>query len=183
MNHRMRAASLLLSLLLVVSATACNADRVPVPNMEPTDELPVQSPIVAVIPTSPEAAIQVPTPTTSADGFSVPSDQVERIQIEELKAMMDSGESVIILDVREVEYYRLNHIPGAISFPWKPTLTETDLEMVPPGEIIVTYCQCGPGEADSADMAWQLMNLGAKNIKTLAHPSIQGWISSDFPTE
>lgn len=174
---------MLLSLLLLVSAIACNAERVSIPSLEPSIKLTTQSTTLAGTPTNHGATLNVLTPTTSTESASIPSDQVERISIEQLKAMMDSGENVVILDVRKVEYFRISHIPGAISFPWKPALTTTDLDLIPSGETVVTYCQCGPGEADGADMAWKLMNLGVKNVKTLAHPSIQGWISAGYPTE
>ena len=78
----------------------------------------------------------------------------------------------------------MGHIKGAISLPWKPQMTIVDLEMLPMGKTIVTYCDCGPGEADSDSVAMQLIELGAEaDVKVLAHPSIEGWIEAGYPTE
>jgi len=106
-----------------------------------------------------------------------------RISLEELKALMDSGANVVILDNRPRESYQLGHITGAISFPWKPNLTIGDAEELPWGLPIITYCDCGPGEADSASVAFQLMEFGLEDIKVLAHPAIEGWIEAGYPTQ
>jgi rhodanese-related sulfurtransferase len=182
-NHLGRSVYLLLVLLLAVSTAACNTEKNPAPKSTPKAELPIRSTATAVLPRNPEATRQLTTPTLAADSVLVPSDMIERIQIEDLQTMIDNGESLAILDVREVEYYRISHIQGAISFPWKPALSDTDLEMIPSRDVVVVYCRCGPGEADAANIAWQLVQSGIENIKVLAHPSIEGWIAADYPTE
>ena len=42
---------------------------------------------------------------------------VPRITVEELKAMLDAGEKVVIVDTRVSRQYQIRHIPGAISMP------------------------------------------------------------------
>ena len=41
--------------------------------------------------------------------------QVKEVSIQEAKNMMDSGEKVVILDVRDKEEYEKEHIAGAIN--------------------------------------------------------------------
>ena len=48
---------------------------------------------------------------------------VPRITVEELKAMQDAGDSVLIVDTRVARQYQIRHIPGAISMSdscWSP---------------------------------------------------------------
>jgi rhodanese-related sulfurtransferase len=58
-----------------------------------------------------------------------------------------------------------------------------DVEVLSPNIPVVTYCDCGPGEADGADVARQLIAMGFKDVKTLADPSITGWTDAGYPTE
>jgi rhodanese-related sulfurtransferase len=106
-----------------------------------------------------------------------------RISVEELKALMDSGTRIAILDVRPKESFDLGHIAGAISFPWKSQLTMGDVELLPMTMPMVTYCDCGPGEADSADVAFQLLGFGITDVEILAHPAIEGWLEAGYPSQ
>ena len=51
------------------------------------------------------------------------------------------------------------------------------------GRLIITYCDCGPGEEDSADIASRLKQMGFKYLKVLAYPSLRGWIEKGYPIE
>lgn len=155
--------------LVLLSTAACT----PPISLDPT-----------LVPTSSELPTNVPTLVpTEAEIQSSPSDGVERITIDELNTLLDGNKSVVIIDARARVSFDMGHIQGAISLPWKPELTVDDLEMIPSGDSIVTYCDCGPGEADGADVARQLMKLGFENVKTLAHPSIEGWIELGYPIQ
>lgn len=108
---------------------------------------------------------------------------IARISIEELKEMMDKGTPVTIIDVQPKDIYAAGHIKGAISLPYK---TQIELEYVwslPEDQLIVTYCDCGPGEADSSDMAAQLVRFGYENVRILKDPSIKGWKQAGYPIE
>jgi rhodanese-related sulfurtransferase len=118
-------------------------------------------------------------------GPAVSAEDVPRISVEELKALMDSGADITILDNRPRESYEMGHIKGAVSLPWSPAgLTEDDTALLRYGKLTVTYCDCGPGEADSADVALQLIQVyQMEDVKVLADPSIYGWIEAGYPTE
>lgn len=53
-------------------------------------------------------------PLTRIFGFA---DEPERIAPLELKRLIDSGEKVVVVDVRSERAYREAHIPDAISIP------------------------------------------------------------------
>ncbi|MDD5168098.1 MAG: rhodanese-like domain-containing protein [Syntrophales bacterium] len=109
--------------------------------------------------------------------------EISRISIDELKKLMDAKADVIILDVQLKEQYDKGHIRGALSLPWKAEVTDTDVEGLAKDKLIVTYCDCGPGEADSSDLANQLLGLGFANVKVLADPAIRGWKKAAYPMQ
>jgi rhodanese-related sulfurtransferase len=110
-------------------------------------------------------------------------ENIPRITIQELKKMMDDGEEVTVIDTQPVNIYEKGHIKGAVNIPWKSQLRLEDVWALPSGIPIVTYCACGPGEADSNDFAKQLMKMGYNDVKVLKHPAIEGWIKAGYPVE
>lgn len=113
-------------------------------------------------------------------------ERVPRISIEELKALMDGGADVVIVDNQPKVAYEKQHIKGAISIPWtmKGLATESSQKLPRDKDrAIITYCDCGPGELDSADIATRLIGMGFSNVKVLADPSIRGWVEAGNPVE
>lgn len=110
-------------------------------------------------------------------------DDIPRISIEELKALLDQNEDVTILDAQIRDIYNKGHIKGARSFPWKANVNDEDIKDLPKDKLTVTYCDCGPGETDSSDLAAQLLDLGLSNVKILKDPSIRGWKKAGYPLE
>ena len=106
-----------------------------------------------------------------------------RISIQELKSMMDKGTPVIIIDVQPKEIYNQGHIKSAISLPASSPIRLEDVWDFPSDRLIVTYCDCGPGETDSSDAAKQLIRFGYDDVKVLADPSIKGWKDAKYPLE
>jgi len=106
-----------------------------------------------------------------------------RISIQELKKMMDAGDELTIIDAQPAKIYAEGHIKGAISVPWKSQIALEDVWKIPNDIPIVTYCDCGPGEADSTDVARQLIKMGYYDVMVLADPSIKGWKEAGYPIE
>ena len=115
--------------------------------------------------------------------YGAAQEDIPRISIQELKKMMDDGTPVTILDVQPREVYEEGHIKGAISLPWKSQIALEDVWSLPTDQLIVVYCDCGPGEADSASIAAQLFQMGYENVKILKDPSIRGWKELGYPIE
>ena len=108
---------------------------------------------------------------------------IPRISIQELKKMMDDGTAVTIIDVQPKDVYAEGHIKGAISLPWKSEIALEDVWSLSQEQLIVTYCDCGPGEADSSSVASQLFQMGYENIKVLKDPSIKAWKDAGYPMD
>jgi rhodanese-related sulfurtransferase len=114
---------------------------------------------------------------------AVAQGNVPRISIQELKKMMDAGKPVTIIDAQPKDVYKAGHIKGAISIPWKSQIALEDVFKLPTDRPVVTYCDCGPGESDSADVASQLLQMGYDDVKVLGDPSIKGWKAAGYPME
>jgi len=105
--------------------------------------------------------------------------RVGRIAPVELKQRMESGESIMIVDLRNAFEWREGRIPGSV------TLTEKELDtFVPaiPGTEMILYCSC-PNESSSAAAAtMRLKRRGVKSIRPLegGYPL---WTQLGFPVE
>jgi len=107
-------------------------------------------------------------------------DEIPRITPEELKAMMDRKEPVVILDCNSEEMYQSQHIPGAVNI-----VDLGGLEKDPglsKSTLIVAYCVCDD-EATSGDVALQMItDFGYRNIKLLLGGNAK-WSDLGYPME
>jgi rhodanese-related sulfurtransferase/xanthosine utilization system XapX-like protein len=87
--------------------------------------------------------------------------EYKRISAEEAKTRMDSGDEVIILDVRTEGEFNAGHIPGAILIP-NETITDKMPDLLPDldAEILI-YCRSGNR---SAQAARKLIQIGYTNV-------------------
>jgi rhodanese-related sulfurtransferase len=64
-------------------------------------------------------------------------EEVARLTVEEVKARLDRGEALILVDVRKESVYARGHIRGAISLP--VTDFATHLDQLPAAKHYVFY--------------------------------------------
>ncbi len=62
---------------------------------------------------------------------------IARLTVEEVKARLDRGDALILVDVRKESVYARGHIPGAICLP--VTDLELRLEQLPAAKHLVFY--------------------------------------------
>ena len=100
------------------------------------------------------AAAAAPTPTATPAAY-------KKISAADAKARMDSGDEIIILDVRTKEEYDAGHIKGAILVP-NETIIDEQPELLPDldAEILV-YCRSGNRSAQAAK---KLLAIGYTNV-------------------
>ena len=82
----------------------------------------------------------------------------KKISQEEAKERMDSGDEIIILDVRTKEEYDEKHIPGAILIP------NENIKDEPPADFnaeILVYCRSGNRSAQAAK---KLIDMGYTEV-------------------
>jgi len=84
------------------------------------------------------------------------------ITAEEAKAVMDSGEGYIILDVRTQEEYDEGHIPGAILIPNTEIEARAEGNLSDKDQLILIYCRSGRRSKLAAEI---LAELGYTNVR------------------
>ncbi|OPA78535.1 sulfurtransferase [Paenibacillus selenitireducens] len=89
--------------------------------------------------------------------------EIEQIQPEEIKARLERGESLNMIDVREPEEVALGMIPGAIHIPLGQ-IPERLEEIEQTGEIIM-ICRSGYRSERACEYMTQLGIQGLKNME------------------
>lgn len=104
---------------------------------------------------------------------------VPRVNVTELRALMEKGEAVAV-DVRGSVPWRYGHIPGAI---WLP-LGRIDQQFgkLPQDKLIVTYCTC-KAEETSLEGAMKLANEHGFPRVAVLHGGYPAWKEAGFPIE
>ena len=112
-----------------------------------------------------------------------PHDEMPRISVEELKKLVDENADIVILDVQQKRLYLQGHIKGAMHFPWKQQITAIDARYLPKDKPLIVYCDCGPRDTDSSEVAAALVALGFADVRVLTDPSIKGWMEAGYAME
>ncbi|UWG97110.1 rhodanese-like domain-containing protein [Dehalobacter sp. DCM] len=82
--------------------------------------------------------------------------EYHKLTAEEAKARIDSGDSVLVVDVRTQEEFNAKHIPGAVLIP-NETITDAQPELLPDLDVeILIYCRSGNRSAQAASKLAQL---------------------------
>ena len=87
--------------------------------------------------------------------------EYHKISAAEAKARLDSGDELILLDVRTKEEFDAGHIAGAVLLP-NETIVDTKPEALPDlnAEILI-YCRSGNRSAQAAN---KLVAMGYTNV-------------------
>ncbi len=107
------------------------------------------------------SACAAPAAEVTATPSPTPKAEYKKISAADAKARMDSGDTLIILDVRTQEEYDAGHIAGAILVP-NETITTAQPDLLPDldAEILV-YCRSGNRSAQAAK---KLLAIGYTNV-------------------
>ena len=112
--------------------------------------------------------------------------EVGEISPQKLKSLLDEGENVIVLDVRESEQRAEGGIPfDEFNKENFMSITRGNLEWEAPSKIqdsealIVTYCRRGGRGALAAEV---LRKMGYKNATTLKD-GLKGWAETGYPVK
>jgi rhodanese-related sulfurtransferase len=102
---------------------------------------------------------------------------VRETNVDEVKAKLDRGERLILVDVREESEFAKDHLPGAIHV--SKGVIERDIEEKVPdlNAPLVLYCGGGYRSALAAD---NLQKMGYKNVLSM-DGGIRAWREKGFP--
>lgn len=95
------------------------------------------------------------------ESAQTPAIEYKKITAEEAKSRIDSGDKVVILDVRTKAEYNSGHIPNAVLIP-NETIADSMPELLPDldAEILI-YCRSGNRSAQAAK---KLIAIGYTNV-------------------
>ena len=104
---------------------------------------------------------------------------VKEIAIEQTKKDIESGNKLVVLDVREPEEFKKGHLPKAVNSP--RGLLEFTVEKAIPDKnaYVIVYCKTGGRSCLAADT---LMKMGYKNAVSMAG-GWDGWFKAGYPVE
>lgn len=134
-----------------VILTSCGSAATVTPELTAT-------PAATATPTTAPPAL--PTPTLASGGVPASYEEIQRLSPEELKALIESGADIVVVDNQPEGAYEMGHIPGAVNFPWAMEIT-------------------GPGDLpkDKLLNSWLLSLLVGRTMATppfFLHGAIQG---------
>jgi rhodanese-related sulfurtransferase len=103
--------------------------------------------------------------------------RVRETNVDEVKARLDGGEKLVLVDVREDSEFAADHLPGAIHL--SKGVLERDIEQRVPdlNAPLVLYCSGGYRSALAAD---SLQKMGYKNVLSM-DGGIRAWREKGFP--
>jgi adenylyltransferase/sulfurtransferase len=108
---------------------------------------------------------------------AAPVTSMDALTSRELKAELDRGDQVVIVDVREPQEYQINHLPGSILIPLGD-LPKRYVELDPNANI-VTQCKSGARSAKAQDF---LRSKGFTHVRNLTG-GVLGWIDQVDPSQ
>ena len=103
---------------------------------------------------------------------------IRQISPRDVKALLDAGEPVVLVDCRELEEYALCRLEGSVLIPLGELSRRADEVDAPPGAAVVVYCHHG---VRSLSGAMILTNAGLPNVASMAG-GIDAWSRTIDPS-
>jgi sulfur-carrier protein adenylyltransferase/sulfurtransferase len=105
--------------------------------------------------------------------------QIRQVSLEDLKARLEAGEKITLVDVREKDEWRQGHLPGALHVPRGFLEMQAEAKLPDKKAKIVTYCA---GGIRSAFAARVLSELGYEDVES-ANPGFVQWKDRGYPLD
>jgi rhodanese-related sulfurtransferase len=99
---------------------------------------------------------------------------------ERARQLLDAGEKIFFVDLREPEEFGRERLPGAVSLPLKQLSSQ--MAKVPRAGRVVLYCTCGPGNIEEGHSYQLLRDQGYRNVSVLVG-GISEWRKRGYPLE
>jgi len=114
-----------------------------------------------------------------ADLLGELKDTVRTVSLENLRARLDAGEELTLLDVREKDEWRQGHLPGAVHIPRGFLEMQAEARLPDRSRPLVVYCAAGIRSAFAARV---LMDMGYERVES-ANPGYAQWKDRGNPVE
>ena len=103
--------------------------------------------------------------------------RVKETTVEEVKARLDKGEKLTIVDVREESEYARDHLPGAVHVGKGVIERDAEAKFPDPSVELILYCGGGFRSALAADA---LQKMGYVNVVSM-DGGIRDWRARGYP--
>jgi len=150
--------AILLSIMLVFSASACGKAEEPEASMDISE--------------STEQASEQVEPDGVAEAFDMQAavaqyfenmpDHIYKIAQADFVEMVKAEEPMTILDIRSAADYAEGHVKGAVNLPWGPAISD-GLGQIPADQPVFVYCYTGQ-TAGQAVMTLNLAGFDARSV-------------------
>jgi rhodanese-related sulfurtransferase len=103
--------------------------------------------------------------------------RVKECTIDDVKARLDAGEKMLLVDVREESEWNAGHLPGAIHLGKGVIERDIETKVPDPAAPIILYCGGGFRSALAAD---NLQKMGYTNVISM-DGGYRGWSDKGLP--
>jgi rhodanese-related sulfurtransferase len=103
--------------------------------------------------------------------------RVKETDVDAVKARMDRGEKLLLIDVREESEFAKDYLPGAVHLGKGVIERDIESKVQDPNREIVLYCGGGYRSALAAD---NLQKMGYRNVISM-DGGIRGWREKGYP--
>jgi rhodanese-related sulfurtransferase len=103
--------------------------------------------------------------------------RVKETTVDTVKARLDAGEKLTLIDVREESEYARDHVPGAIHLGKGVIERDVEARFPDPSAELILYCGGGFRSALAAD---NLQKMGYTNVVSM-DGGIRDWRGKGYP--
>ena len=94
-----------------------------------------------------------------------------------LKAALDAGEPMVVVDVREASEFEAGHIEGALHIPLRQLAKKVNQLPSDKNTRLAVICRTGARSSYGTMALWL---LGYRNLRNIAG-GMQGWEKEEYP--
>jgi rhodanese-related sulfurtransferase len=103
--------------------------------------------------------------------------RVKECTVDDVKAMLDTKEKIVLVDVREESEFAKDHLPGAVHMGKGVIERDVETKIPDPNTKLILYCGGGFRSALAAD---NLQKMGYTNVLSM-DGGIRVWREKHYP--
>lgn len=174
MTTRTTSSTLVVLTALLALGAGCTATT----STPPVTEKPSAQQGTGAPPAATEDTAAPPAPAATAACADAPAGKVTDVSVSDLKGLIDKGEKLAVVDVREPDETAAGTVAGALLFPWNTKVLQARHGELPTDRPV--YVICRSGSRSSAASAF-LASTGRACIHDV-QGGMNAWTGVSYPT-